>query len=51
MVDVSYYPDFVSLLPRGKKVFMLAHFEQPNPGSSYLIETVQDEDGELSVEG
>lgn len=51
VVDVSHSPDFVSLLPRGEKVFVLAHFEAPNPGSSYLIETEQNEDGELSVTG
>lgn len=52
VVDISPNPDFVSIMTVGKKVFMLAHFEFPNPGSSYLIEVTQDKKtGILSVVG
>lgn len=51
VVDISHDPDFVSILTAGKKVFLLAHFESPNPGSSYLIEVCQDEKGILSAIG
>jgi len=51
-MDISHDPDFTSILRAGDKLFMVAHFESPNPASSYLIELEQDKDtGILSVVG
>ncbi|GMH45908.1 hypothetical protein BSKO_13871 [Bryopsis sp. KO-2023] len=51
-IDVSHSPDFSSLLQVGDKIFMLTHFEFPNPGSTYLVELSQDNDtGILTVMG
>lgn len=48
--DISNDEDFSSILQVGDKLFMIVHFEFPNPAATYLVELDQDKDnGVLSV--
>lgn len=46
--QVSNNPDFTSLLPVGKKLFSVSHFEE-NPAALYLTELAQDAAGNLTA--
>lgn len=40
--DISVNPDYVSFLERDGKLYSIAHFESPRPGTSYWMELSQD---------
>lgn len=49
-LDISNDQDFTSLLHVGNRLFSIAHFEDPQPAATYLIELNQDEEtGDLSI--
>jgi len=48
--ELSIDEDFSSILQIGDKLFMIVHFEFPNPAATYMVELNQTDNGELEVQ-